>query len=258
LKPRTEEFLYLLLWSAEQLISPRFCFLDESFESWAYRRGFLRELARLEKRGLVERGARNERIYRLTAEGCIYALAGRDPQARWSRPWDGRWRLVCFDVPTTENKQRRRLRHYLRKKNFGYLQNSVWITPDVLDEEIGLFGSTKPNVESLILLEARACAGESDAEIVAAAWDFDAINHRYQRHMKILKQRPAGKITTETQAMVLRRWAQAERLSWRTAVMADPLLPQKLLPPRYLGQRTWRRRTQVLALARRDRDSFKG
>ena len=257
MKPRTEELLYLLLWSAEQLIYPRFCFLDESFESWAYRNGFLRELARLEKQRLVERGASNERIYRLTGQGRICALGGRDPQAEWSRAWDGRWRLVCFDVPTTENNQRRRLRRYLRKKGFGYLQNSIWITPDVLNEENRLIGSMKADVESLILLEARACGGESDSDVVGGAWDFRTINRLYQRHLKILKQRPAGKINTQAQAVALRRWAEAERVAWRNAVTGDPLLPKRLLPPGYLGQEAWRRRTHVLARARRDRDSFK-
>ena len=46
-------------------------------------------------------------------------------------------------------------------------------------------------MESLILLEARPCAGESDAEIVAGAWDFERIN-RYARHLKVLAERPGG------------------------------------------------------------------
>jgi hypothetical protein len=46
------------------------------------------------------------------------------------------------------------------------------------------------DVESLLLLEARSCAGESDGEIVAGAWDFGRINQRYARHLKLLKARP--------------------------------------------------------------------
>jgi DNA-binding transcriptional regulator PaaX len=257
LKPRTEELLYFLLWSAKRLMWPSFRDLDESFEGWAYSNGFLRELALLEKQRLVERGAVNQRIYRLTAEGRLVALGGRDPQVQWSRPWDGRWRLICFDVPIAENRQRRRLRRYLRNKCFGYLQHSIWITPDILDEETRLLGSTKPNVESLILLEARPCAGESNADIVAGAWDFTATNRLYERHLKILKERPAGKIKSQTQAAALRRWAEEERISWRNAINVDPLLPKALLPRKYLGEQAWRRRIRVLELARRDLDSFK-
>ena len=61
-------------------------------------------------------------------------------------------------MPTGQNAQRERLRRYLRDKGFGYLQNSVWITPDPLAEERQILGGGKINVESLILLEVRPCA----------------------------------------------------------------------------------------------------
>ena len=51
--------------------------------------------------------------------------------------------------------------------NSGYLHNSVWITPDSPAEERQILVDGNINVESLILLEARPCAGETDAEIVA-------------------------------------------------------------------------------------------
>src|SRR5664280_1256072 len=103
---------------------------------------------------------------------------------------DGQWRMVLFDVPTGQNARRERLRRYLRDKGFGYLQNSVWITPDPLEQERQVLVGGKINVESLILLEVRPCAGESNAEIVAGAWDFERINRRYAWHLKILAERP--------------------------------------------------------------------
>ena len=124
-------------------------------------KGLLRQVAVLEKHQLIERDrdAPDDRMYRLTWQGRLHALGGRDPQARWSRQWDGCWRLVLFDVPTAQNTHRGRLRRYLRAKGFGYLQKSVWITPDSLEEERQIVGGGKINVESLILLEARPCAG---------------------------------------------------------------------------------------------------
>jgi phenylacetic acid degradation operon negative regulatory protein len=62
-------------------------------------------------------------------------VAGRDPEQCWERQWDGQWRIVLFDVPLQKNTQRRRLWRYLRDKGFGYLQNSVWVTPDPLQVE---------------------------------------------------------------------------------------------------------------------------
>jgi len=141
---------------------------------------------------------------------------------------------------------RERLRRYLRGKNFGYLQGSVWITPDRMRDEREVLAGGKVNVESLLLLEARPCAGESDAEIVTGAWDFERINRRYARHLKVLEQCPTGPLRDEAAAKALRRWAADEREAWLSAVTIDPLLPERLLPSEYLGQQAWRKRAEVL------------
>jgi phenylacetic acid degradation operon negative regulatory protein len=258
MRPRTEEFLNLLLWSTDKLMRPTLRNLTDSYESWAYRNGLMRQVASLETQQLLERdpASPDDRIYRLTWQGRLHALGGRDPQARWAREWDGRWRLVLFDVPTAQNSNRVRLRRYLRYKGFGYLQNSVWITPDPLEEERHILGSGKINVESLILLEARPCAGESDAEIVAGAWDFEQINRRYARHLTILNERPSGALRNNAAAKALLSWATAEREAWLEAVTNDPLLPKRILPSVYLGQEAWQRRVEVLRDAGRQLRTF--
>ena len=227
---------------------PTFRNLTDSYESWAYRKGLLVQLHRLERRRWIERKATapKDRIYRLTEQGRLHVLGGRDPEQRWTRSWDGQWRMVLFDMPLGKDAQRRRLWSYLRDKGFGYLQKSVWITPDPLQEEREILASESVNVESLILLEARPCAGETDEQIVAGAWDFERINNHYTRHLKVLKQRPSGSLGSEAAASMLQRWAAAEHEAWLNAVAKDPLLPEQILPSDYLGQRAWQRRKEVL------------
>jgi hypothetical protein len=69
LQPKTEEFLYFLLWSADQLMRPTFRNLTDSYETWAYRNGLLRQIAVLERHRFIERksGIGDARVYRLTA-----------------------------------------------------------------------------------------------------------------------------------------------------------------------------------------------
>src|SRR5882672_7844565 len=169
MNPKTLELLNFMVWSAEKLARPSFRNITESYESWAYRNGLLKQVDRLERQGLIEREAKtkDDRVYRLSAQGRLLSLGGRDPEDRWARAWDGRWRLVLFDVPNRKNSERARLRRYLRQKSFGCLQKSVWITPDSLQAEKQILAGGKINVKSLVLLEARPCAGESDAEIVS-------------------------------------------------------------------------------------------
>lgn len=258
MQPKTLELLSFLLWSAERLVRPTVRNLTDSFESWAYRNGLLQQLAALEKQQLVERVSdrSKDRLYRLTPLGRLAALGGRDPETLWARRWDGRWRLVIFDVPTARNGHRQRLRRYLRERGFGFLQRSVWITPDPLDEERERLADAKTDVRSLILLEGRPCADESDAEIVISAWDFERINKGYARHVEILTRRPQGSLNDQALAKALHHWATEEREAWLSAISCDPLLPKRLLPAGYLGCDAWQRRVSVLAEARKQLQTF--
>ncbi|MGD0206407.1 MAG: hypothetical protein ABSC89_02210 [Verrucomicrobiota bacterium] len=259
-KSKTEEFLNLLLWSADLLMRPTFRNLTDSYEGWVYRTGISRQVATLEQLQLLERDpkATGDRLYRLTEQGRLHALGGRDPAVQWSRYWDGRWRLVLFDVPMEQHVHRGRLRRYLRARWFGCLQGSVWIRPDPVHGEREILTGGKINVESLLLLEARPCSGESDAEIVAGAWDFGVINSHYARHLKLLDQRPGESLRNNAAARALQRWSAEERAAWHAAVEIDPLLPKRLLPPDYLGCQAWQRRIEVLRQAGQQLRTFRG
>jgi phenylacetic acid degradation operon negative regulatory protein len=262
MRPKTAELLYYLLWTCDMLMKPTFRNLTNSFESWAYRNGFDRQLAALERQKLLESDGPPDkpspvldRAFRLTETGRLLALGGRDPEERWGRQWDGRWRLVLFDLPNTKTGLRNRLRRQLRQRGFGYLQNSVWISPDPLEEEKRLLAGGQVSVESLILLESRPCAGESNEEIVAGAWDFEKINRLYARHAKVLAARPKAAGSSNETARNLRRWAGEERVAWWEAVSSDPLLPALLLPAHYAGREAWRNRVKTLrSLADRFQD----
>ena len=102
------------------------------------------------------------------------------------------------------------------------------------------------DVESLILLEARPCAGESDAQIVAGAWDFARINGRYAKHQEILTRRPRGRLNSEVAAKAFHRWLREERETWMEALWHDPLLPNALLPYGYAGRRACEARLAVM------------
>ena len=255
---KTEELLYLLLWTCETLSRPTFRNLTTSFEGWAYRNGFLRQLQRLEKQRLIERSPSQsgDCWRRLTEAGRFRALDGRDPEACWSRGWDGRWRLVLFDVPEIRKAARNQLRRYLHRRGFGYLQNSVWITPDPVDEYRAQLADGPVNVEALILLEARPCTGETDAQMVTGAWDFADLNQRYAAHQAVLSRRPRQSLDSQGAADVFRRWLQAEREAWRNAIERDPLLPESLLPPGYAGREAWRHRVAAMAEAGKQMRAF--
>jgi len=93
--------------------------VDVTFEGWAYRKGFLQQIQRLERRKYLEQHKRgvDDRLIRLTEAGHLFALGGRDPVAQWDYPWDGAWRMVLYDLPGQQERRRS-----LLENGFGLLQ----------------------------------------------------------------------------------------------------------------------------------------
>lgn len=50
--------------------------------------------------------------------------------------WDGKWRLVIFDIPMRFTKGREVLRYHLKELNFFQFQKSAWIYPYPCEDEI--------------------------------------------------------------------------------------------------------------------------
>lgn len=52
--------------------------------------------------------------------------------------WDGKWRMVMFDIPEEKRKLRNILRFHLKKVGFLQIQGSVWIYPYPCEEIVTL------------------------------------------------------------------------------------------------------------------------
>lgn len=245
---KTELFLYHLLWTFETVSRPTFRRIDETFESWAYRNGLLWQIHRLEAAGFLEKQKTPSDVHlfvRLTREGRLRALGGRDPLECWTMPWDGRWRVVLFDLPKKEIALRRRVLRRLTEEGFGCLQGSVWISPRK-PQTFDFIGKDKgKGCRQLILLESETHNGQTDRQMVDAAWSFSKINRNYQQHLELLDEFPAR----STSAANLLEWSSRENAAWLQSVRMDPLLPKKLWPKGYLGQKAWNARKATMAKA---------
>lgn len=244
MKASTEEFLYVLLWTADSLLHPTWRNLNDGFEAWTWRNGLGRRVAELQRQHLVESVPEHlaHCVVRLTNAGRLAALGGRDPDEQWNRAWDEQWRMVLFDIPERQRPLRIKLWRNLRRQGFGYLQNSVWITPDRIDRERLAHTAAVPSVENVIVIQGRPCTGELDEAVVKGSWDFDRVNEAYRQCQEWLRRAPpADRGFTAT-----REWAQAERTAWTRAAHLDPFLPGVLLPKGYLGRQVWRQRQETL------------
>ncbi|MBI4038147.1 CRISPR-associated endonuclease Cas2 [Candidatus Daviesbacteria bacterium] len=81
-------------------------------------------LQRLREGGFVELIADEELILRLTDKGKDRAIWARIKE--FPQRWDGRWRLVIFDIPEKRRTARDLLRSKLKQWGFTHWQKSVW------------------------------------------------------------------------------------------------------------------------------------
>jgi transposase len=100
---------------------------------------------RLVRKGLARFVERNGRKYlELTTPGREVLASAQQRAAllqRASRRWDGRWRMIIFDIPEKYRKTRDKLRGTLRSLGFIQLQGSVWVYPYDCEEVVALVKS---------------------------------------------------------------------------------------------------------------------
>ncbi len=91
---------------------------------------FYNNIYRLLDQELLERFLNNKGIcLKLSAEG-------KNILTRVAPERDGVWKLVIFDIPEKQKKVRIVLRAKLKQLHFKKWQNSIWISPYRLGEEI--------------------------------------------------------------------------------------------------------------------------
>lgn len=109
-------------------------------------------LRRLEKQRTIEliETANGDTIVKLTEKGRVRFLKCKleDLQGNFNnKSWDGKWRIIVFDIPEKERGKRDNFRIFLNKLKFYQLQESVYLAPYHCEEEIeylrGFYGLGK-------------------------------------------------------------------------------------------------------------------
>jgi len=61
-----------------------------------------------------------------------------DYSLRRPKKWDGKWRMIIFDIPEKKRKVRKQIATLFNQAGFYRLQDSVWIYPYDCEDVIGL------------------------------------------------------------------------------------------------------------------------
>lgn len=116
------------------VLAPNALHVAKLFPSWRKlnQRKLRYTVRRLRERGMVTWQERDGAVtIRITEKGKQRALHYRLQDLTMQRKprWDGRWRLVIFDIPDTKKNARDALRRKLKEMDFVRLQESVFVTP---------------------------------------------------------------------------------------------------------------------------------
>lgn len=124
----------LILLMLEKSVDGYVRFEDFAYHHYRYHYGypdlkkadFAQALKRLRERGLIDFVDDERLVYRLTDKGKQKAVweSVRIEEGKW----DGKWRIVIFDIPEKRKQARHLLRSSLKKWGFKPWQKSVWAT----------------------------------------------------------------------------------------------------------------------------------
>ncbi len=81
-------------------------------------------LRRLRERGLIDFVGSTALIFKLTDSGKDKALWVK--MTELEEKWDGKWRIIIWDIPEKRREVRNLLRGKLKKLGFRQFQKSVW------------------------------------------------------------------------------------------------------------------------------------
>lgn len=137
-------------------------------------------LAKLKNLNLAEKVKEGEEIYyQITKRGEkeFDKILG---SLKATGSWDGRWRLVIFDIPETKRDVRDRLRKYLEKLGMGILQASVWISPNDIQKEIEEI-SKKLKISDSLRYFVITRNPNLDKAIIDKSWRMPEISDAYRK-----------------------------------------------------------------------------
>lgn len=192
------------------------------------RRSFTSTVSRLLKTKRIEKVLEGGRIrIKITPTGLKFLSMSLDLRKFSHKPWDKKWRVVIFDISERKKWQRDGLRAKLKDLGFGMLQESVWITPFPVANELKEYFSSWHIQGEILISESRILVGDQRA-IVNRVWNIARLAKKYRRLIDSwLRVQPKYRN---------QKMASKFQKSYFNLLVKDPFLPKELLPKPWVGE----------------------
>lgn len=134
------------------------------------------------KIGYIEKIVKNGQVYlRLTGEGKEKLVRDFPLLSFQKQKWDGKWRIVLFDISELNRKKRDMLRIKLKELGFGMFQESVYISPHNFTKDLVEFllaSQLSGFVYVFEIFHTQMAIGNAK-ELAQKVWNLDSLNECY-------------------------------------------------------------------------------
>lgn len=202
------------------------------------------------KAGYIEKVEKHGNVYiRVTSQGKKRVQRDFPLLQLQKKPWDGKWRMVMFDIQELEKRKREDLRRKLKELGFGMLQESVFITPHDIVKDFSEYVDNVGLHDSVYILEASHILAGKQRELARKVWKLDELSEKYlevlkdaekvkNSHLTIMSGR-TKKLNTKNRfkGNNLERDKRVMKIKemYLSILLNDPFLPKELLPSDWFG-----------------------
>lgn len=143
------------------------------------------------------------------------------------KKWDGKWRLVIFDISEKRKVKRETLRKKLLELGFGMWQRSIYISPYNWAEDMYEFLSEQRLLGEAYVLTAKHQLMGDEKELARKVWNLEKLEKKYEEiveHLYKLKKSERG-------------FSKFKKIAHQycETLLEDPCLPRDLLPSNWYG-----------------------
>lgn len=226
-KEHFEAFLFCLYFCYRPM---RVALMSTDLLDEIYERGSLRRrLDRLNKRGYIHKIKGRHDVTFLFSKDRRFDFLGDKLALKnklFKKGWDGRWRLVIYDVPSKLDSERNALRNYLAELGFGKVQLSSWVSCYDCASQIDAFCRERDTLKYVCIYEGKFFSGKDEVTLVEKAWGLNALKEKY---LSLIAQAESLTRDIETQDVDKKKYYQ-EYLGlfgfYKEVLLADPFLPK--------------------------------
>ncbi|GAB4219268.1 MAG: hypothetical protein Fur009_4600 [Candidatus Microgenomates bacterium] len=140
-------------------------------------------LSGLLKEGLIEKSIDQENKYKLTDLG-FNNLCFEFPFFRFLKnPWDGKWRIISYEIPEAKREIRDRLRREMQGWGLGPWHRSFWLTPHPVIAKLKDLVSQKEEEKYIQAFEAEYVFGDREI-LLEKVWEKSSLDKKYRELFK--------------------------------------------------------------------------